>query len=63
MELGLETSERVALELRNRGTPFITLSGYSREQRPLAFAEVPGQEKPIRPNLLIASIKRCMQKE
>jgi DNA-binding NarL/FixJ family response regulator len=61
--LGLETSERVAVELISRGTRFVTLSGYSREQRPPVFTGVPALQKPVRSNLLIGSIERCLQRD
>ena len=34
VNLGNETAEPVARELRARGTPFVVLSGYSSEQHP-----------------------------
>jgi PAS domain S-box-containing protein len=53
-----ETSERVALELIESGTPFVTLSGYSREQRPPVFKSAPALIKPLRPELLISELRR-----
>ncbi len=46
VNLGRETSECVALELKERGRPFLTLSGYSREQHPTAFSGAPALTKP-----------------
>jgi PAS domain S-box-containing protein len=60
VNLGSETSERVALRLMERGTPFITLSGYSKEQHPLLFNGARSLAKPLRPELLIAELKACM---
>ncbi len=60
INLGHETSEPVALELTERGTPFITLSGYERGQRPSVFADAPSLSKPLRPELLVAELRRCM---
>jgi PAS domain S-box-containing protein len=60
VNLGNETSERVALKLRERGTPFITLSGYSKEQHPLVFNGARSLAKPLRPESLIAELEACM---
>ena len=38
VNLGCKTSEPVVCELKQRGTPFVTLSGYPREQHPTAFS-------------------------
>jgi len=38
VNLGFETSERVAPELKKRGRPFVALSGYSHDQHPTAFS-------------------------
>jgi PAS domain S-box-containing protein len=58
INLGEETSESVAQELLRLGKPFVTLSGYARDQRPVIFAEVPAFNKPVRPHLLIAELGR-----
>jgi DNA-binding response OmpR family regulator len=58
--LGQETSEPVALELRKRGTPFVTLSSYLPEQRPPAFDDVPALTKPVSPDVLVAAIRCCL---
>jgi DNA-binding response OmpR family regulator len=60
VNLGSETSERVALRLMERGTPFITLSGYSKEQHPLLFNGARSLAKPLRPECLIAELKACL---
>jgi CheY-like chemotaxis protein len=56
-----DTSEPVARELVQRGTPFVTVTGYSHEQRPHAFAASPVLPKPIRFADLIAALQRCLE--
>jgi PAS domain S-box-containing protein len=63
INLGGETSEAVALELLRRGTPFVILSGYSRDQYPPAFRNAPALMKPLRPEHLVAELKRCIEPE
>jgi PAS domain S-box-containing protein len=58
INLGKETSEPIALELRRRGAPFVTVSGYAPEQHSDAFKGAPALAKPLRPELLIAEIRR-----
>jgi PAS domain S-box-containing protein len=60
INLSGETSEAVARKLLAMGTRFVTLSGYSRAQHPLIFDGVPALAKPLRPELLIAEVKRCV---
>ncbi len=60
INLGKETSEPIARELLRRGAPFVTLSGYAPEQYPAAFKSAPALAKPLRPELLIAALKRCL---
>jgi len=60
VNLGNETAEPVALELRARRTPFVVLSGYSSEQHPLGFHGAPALSKPARPEDLIAMLFKCM---
>ena len=60
VNLGDETSEAVAKKLRAARTPFITLSAYSRSQHPPVFAEAPVLFKPLRSELLLAELKRCI---
>jgi DNA-binding response OmpR family regulator len=60
VNLGSETSEKVALTLMERGTPFITLSGYSKEQHPLLFNGARSLAKPLRPESLIAELEACI---
>jgi PAS domain S-box-containing protein len=60
INLGGETSEAVAAELTARQTPFVTLSGYSREQHHSVFADAPALRKPLRLQFLVAEIKECI---
>ena len=62
INLGGETSEAVAFELTKSGIPFVTLSGYSHEQHPPAFKNAPALMKPLRPDLLISGLRRCIEK-
>jgi CheY-like chemotaxis protein len=55
-----ETSEPVAVELKARGIPFVTVTGYSHEQRPPAFDGAPVLSKPVRAVDLIAALSRCL---
>ena len=63
INLGKETSEAVAWELMQLQTPFVTVSGYSKTQKPAAFADVPALTKPLRPDTLIREVWRCMTGE
>ncbi|MGA7325346.1 MAG: PAS domain S-box protein [Rhodomicrobium sp.] len=63
IKLGGETSEPIACRLLARGTPFVTLSGYSRTQHPPVFDSAPALAKPLQPELLIAELKRCLKQE
>jgi PAS domain S-box-containing protein len=60
INLGTETSEPVARGLARRGTRFVTLSGYSREQHPGVFLDAPSLAKPLRPQALVAELKRVI---
>jgi CheY-like chemotaxis protein len=60
INLGGETSEAVARKLLLNGTQFVTLSGYSRAQHPPIFNGAPALSKPLRPELLIAELHRCI---
>ncbi len=55
-----ETAEHVAHELRGRGMPFVTLSGCSPSRLPPVFSEAPFIEKPLKPEVLIAELNRCV---
>lgn len=52
-----ETSEQLAHELRARSIPFVTVTGYSHEQRPAAFDKAPVLTKPVRLSDLVAVLR------
>ena len=58
--LGAETSEPIMRELVSIGTPFVVVSGYSREQLPLFFRSAPLIRKPFQAAELHAEINRCL---
>ena len=60
IQLGGETSELIASVLTARGTPFVTVSGYSRDQYPRGFEGVTFLTKPLRSELLVKKIKQCI---
>jgi len=60
INLSGDTSEPIARKLLATGTRFVTLSGYSWTQNPPIFNDVPALTKPLRPDLLVAEIKRCL---
>jgi DNA-binding response OmpR family regulator len=60
INLGRETSERIASDLTSRGTPFVVMTGYSREQRPPAFNAATVLNKPLRTRELLAELRRCL---
>ncbi len=62
VHLGRETSEGVAERLRQRGTPFVTVTGYSDEQRPACYAGSRLFPKPVRSDALIAELDRCLER-
>lgn len=61
INLGGETSEPVARELNDRGTAFVTLSGYSQEQRASAFERAAALAKPLQLELLVVELRRCLE--
>src|SRR5262249_22490127 len=60
INLGAESSESIAAALIEHGTPFVTLSGYALEQYPSVFMSAPAFTKPLRPQLLIAELRKCI---
>jgi PAS domain S-box-containing protein len=62
MQLGGETSELIARVLAARGTPFVTLSGYHQDQRPGGVEEATFLTKPLRSELLIEQVRRCIDR-
>ena len=59
VNLGDETSEPIAQRLSRSGIPFVTVSGYSKDQLPREFASAPLIGKPLNPSLVVDRIKRC----
>jgi DNA-binding NtrC family response regulator len=55
-----ETSEPVAIELKARNIPFVTVTGYADEQCPPAFSGAPMLYKPARQADLIDALRRCL---
>ena len=60
VNLGTETSEPIACELIKLGKPFVTTSGYSREQQPQIMQNAPLLGKPVSSEMLIAEVQRCL---
>lgn len=58
VNLGRETSEAVAIELTRRGIPFVAVSGYAADQRPVAFGGARFVSKPFRARELVAAIRQ-----
>src|SRR5262249_51484151 len=61
IQLGRETSELIASVLVARDTPFVAVSGYSRDQCPRGFENVALLTKPLRSELLVEHVKRCIE--
>ncbi len=59
--LGNETSEPIAGALIDLGKPFVIVSGCSREQLPQSLRTAPLIQKPPRPSLLEAELRRCLE--
>lgn len=57
IHLGRETSEAIAHALLASGIPFITVSGYSRSQRPPVFDGAPLLSKPLRVSALVTALR------
>jgi DNA-binding response OmpR family regulator len=60
VNLGREDSEPVALALKERGIPFVVVSGNSREYHPRGFAGAPSLSKPIESSTLLVALRNCM---
>ncbi len=60
INLGKETSEPIALELIAQNIPFVSLSGYAKDQHPPIFAKAPALSKPFRAEYLISALKKCL---
>jgi DNA-binding response OmpR family regulator len=59
INLGTETSEPIALFLSEQRTPFVTVSGYSQDQRPSGFSGGAFLAKPLRQEHLVAQLRQC----
>jgi DNA-binding response OmpR family regulator len=57
VNLGSENSEPVALALKERGTPFVIVSGNSREHHPSGFKGAPSLSKPLQAAALVALVR------
>jgi DNA-binding response OmpR family regulator len=60
VNLGRETAEPIALFLRQQGTPFLVLSGYSRAQHPPGFDGAPSLAKPVSAGDLLREVRRLV---
>jgi DNA-binding NtrC family response regulator len=59
INLGPETSESVAVALKDASIPFIVASGYSPSQYPKVFANIPALAKPIQTDRLVSLLAKC----
>jgi len=60
VNLGDHTSEPIAQALNDAAIPFITLSGYSADQLPTAFAEHPVLSKPVQLSMLLDELAELL---
>lgn len=60
VNLGRETSERVAEELARRDVRFLAISGYASHQRPTSLASAPFLAKPFRAAELVAQVRKLL---
>ena len=58
INLGRETAEPIARELSASGTPYVTISGYARDQLPDAFRSAPLIAKLLRPRQLVNELRK-----
>jgi DNA-binding response OmpR family regulator len=63
VNLGDETSERIAHVLRARRTPFVILTGYSAQQLQPGFQGAPVLSKPAPPSVLLATLRHYLARE
>ncbi len=56
INLGSETSEPVAVALKDRGLSFVVMSGYSAEQAPAVYRQAPFMTKPIDAERLVGTL-------
>jgi len=57
INLGHETSEAVAVSLHAKGVPFVVASGYSLDQYPAIFKDVPAVSKPVNTDALVELLR------
>ena len=62
INLGCETSEPVAQELRTKNIPFVILTGYAKSAALPSYDGAPVISKPARPVELIATLLRCLSR-
>jgi CheY-like chemotaxis protein len=60
INLGCETSEPIAQELRTKNIPFVILTGYATSAAVPSYYGAPVISKPARPAELIATLWRCL---
>ncbi|NJO55894.1 MAG: hypothetical protein HC834_05520 [Rhodospirillales bacterium] len=61
INLGAQTSERLAEMLVARGIPFATVSGYAADQVPRLFASAPLVTKPVHVPSLLGTLSRLLR--
>jgi DNA-binding response OmpR family regulator len=61
IRLGSETSEPVAQKLLAEGIPFVSVTGYARDQQPAVFQSAPMLSKPVRMHELIQLLRRYIR--
>jgi two-component system, response regulator PdtaR len=61
INLGCETSEPVAQELRTKNIPFVILTGYAKSAALSGYDGASVISKPVRPAELIATLLRCLR--
>jgi DNA-binding response OmpR family regulator len=57
-----DSAAPLAIALRERGTPFLFVSGYERAYLPKAFLDIPLLSKPFEPNELITTVKQLLSR-
>jgi DNA-binding response OmpR family regulator len=57
-----ESVVSVAEALRQRGRPFVFMSGYNRSGLPAVFSDVPRLSKPFDPNELVAVLRQILER-
>ena len=56
--LGGQSTEEIGAALADRETPFVVLTGYSRESVPLSLASARFMEKPFDSRVLVDTVRR-----